>query len=312
MYGYNILSDGYISIEAQGRPFGTIHCSSSEIFTDNCDYSKAIFVGANRYGSVKSYLTNNGKLISVNDMGQFHIIGRDIKYNITSNSFSLEAIHATIGTHIVGQILLNKSYLLHAATLSRNEYAVSIIGTSGAGKSTIAIELMRKRNYKLVSEDMTALYKFNGKYYAGVGMPYIKMWMDTYNALHIYDWAELSYSSPKNVYKKDKKLIITVDNSLMADEFTALKAILIINRTSCDNNTNDYCSVEKIKQANGLVTLYNNNYVKYACTNYERLLQVSMAADIINNIPIYSLTYRDGYEHLDDALDNIEKVLSDT
>ena len=105
--------------------------------------------------------------------------GNEIVADKKELHFSDEKIKPYIISHGLAFILYMKNIVtLHGSTVGNEEGAVTIIGNSGAGKSTISTGL-RKRGYKLIADDVSAIKLENGVPYVQIAVPQQKFCRDT-------------------------------------------------------------------------------------------------------------------------------------
>ncbi len=304
MYGYQIETDYPLLRE----PIHNSNCQK-KIFCYRDDRIRQWehtrckgLVGTNRYRTILSYQCGNGKFVVIKDMGVFYIENNCIRYCISFDCFSEEAICTAISTHIMGNIILEDNYLIHATTLSKKRHAVCFLGESGAGKSTFSVNLILNCGYTLLADDMTAVTQINQKTHTYRGNVYTKLWKDTF--VHFFDDDMLNSSSVKSVYKNDGKLIFQLPNVVDDEEPLPLDAIVILCRRD-----NVSCEIHRINATDSLALLYRNNYISYACSRQEKMTQVKYLAKIISGTPVYLLTYRSGYEYLGEAVCCMEKII---
>lgn len=303
MYGYKINTDYSLLIDSVKNADcrRDIFCYRDDRIRqwkhDRCNS----LIGTNRYKTIFSYQRGKGKFVSVKDMGEFYIEQNRIQYHISSKNFSEEAICTAISTHIMGNILLRNNYLLHATTLLKNDHTICFLGNSGVGKSTFSLKLILDYGYTLIADDMSAIAHKNQTSYTTLGNAYTKLWADTF--MHFCDNDILKNAIVKSVYKNDGKVIFTLPRNLNNEEVFPLNAIVILCR---ENEA--VCNLHKISAMESFVYLYKNNYIRYACSEKENLIQAKLLFDIISRTPVYLLSYKSGYEYLDDAAYCIEAL----
>lgn len=79
----------------------------------------------------------------------------------------------------MGAILIQRGYmLLHGSCVTNGTHSILITGDSGAGKSTMAAEFL-KRGWKLVTDDVTCVYEENGVPMVRPSYPSQKLWRDS-------------------------------------------------------------------------------------------------------------------------------------
>ena len=303
MYGYQIKTD-YHLMEDHLVNLGTkrkIYCYRDDQISQREYCSSKTKIGANAHNTILAYRCLEGKYISIKEMGEFYIRQNHIKYHVTSRYFSEEAICTTILTHIIGNVLIGDSYLLHATTLLKNNNAVCFLGCSGSGKSTLSLKLSLDYGYSLISDDMTSIIQKDKEVLVTLGNPYTKIWSDT--LMHFRENNKLKNIAIKNVYRNEGKYIFRLPGNLNNEEQFPLKAIMILNKKN-----GSLCDLRRLSAIDSFAFLYNNNYIRYACSENEIIMQAKLLSRIISQIPTYLFTYPDGFEHLDDVAKYVETL----
>lgn len=303
MYGYHISTD-YRLMKESIVNLGCekiIYCYRDDQICQWKQSESKRIIGANRHNTILVYQFLGGKYIIIKDMGEFFIKQNHIKYHISSHCFSEEAICTTISTHIIGNILIHDSYLLHATALMKNHCAICFIGCSGAGKSTLSLKLSLDYGYTLISDDMTSIIQKDQTFFVTAGNPYTKIWSDTF--MHFRENNKIKRTLIKNVYKNEDKFIFCLPRDLRNEDQFSLKAIVLLRREK-----DSVCDLRRINSIDSFSFLYNNNYIKYACLENERIIQAKLLSHIVFRVPIYLFTYPNGYEHLDDVAQCIENL----
>lgn len=303
MFGFNIDSDLELFKDQGDDSIPTITCHQDHSIQLNtqCDMSR--FVGRNKYNTIRVYLQGSGKLISIKDMGCFYIDGTNIAYYISTSTFTEAAICIVLGTHILGNILLPKHYLLHAATIAKNGRAVALMGSAGMGKSTMALNLLTSYGYALLSEDMSVLCIDNNDIVAKTGFPYMKAWDDT---LRYLEYRGVVLDKIANVYKAEKKQILDVHSLMWPEQSAKLNGIIILKRSL---NSDDL--PRKLTKMESYISLMDNHYIDYSCTIAERRQQSMLIKNILStDLPVYTFSYPNGYERLDEATSALDKFIT--
>lgn len=105
--------------------------------------------------------------------------GNEIVIDKKDAGFPDEKVKPYVISHGLAFILYMKNIIaLHGSTVGNEKGAITIIGSSGAGKSTISIGL-RKRGYKLIADDVSAIKIENGVPYVQIAVPHQKFCRDT-------------------------------------------------------------------------------------------------------------------------------------
>lgn len=120
-----------------------------------------------RLDTVGSFYVRNGNFITIERLN-----------NSTDQELSLFLLGSAFGA------LLHQRGLvpLHGSTIVLEEKAVPILGVSGAGKSSIAAEYL-KRGYKILADDISVLEAEKNSISILPGVPQVKLWKDVMDEL---------------------------------------------------------------------------------------------------------------------------------
>lgn len=123
-------------------------------------------------------------VLTIGAMGKFRITGGSL---IEAQPFS-GGSDAMLGVYLMGScmgaVLHQRGFLpLHGSCVTDGSRAVLITGDSGAGKSTLAAEFL-SRGWKLITDDVTAVFDVEGTPMVQSSYPSQKLWQD---ALEHYD-----------------------------------------------------------------------------------------------------------------------------
>jgi len=305
MFGFNIESDlDLLKLQTDGGS-RTLTCYEDRAIQSSVLTNMSGLVGENQYGTILVYLHGTGKFISIKDMGCFFVEGTNITYHITSPAFSEAAVCIVIGTHILGNILLPQHYLLHATTVIKTKTgkAVALMGVSGTGKSTMALSLLTRCGYSLLSEDMSVLCLDKNDIVAKKGLPYVKAWDDTIQYL---EHGGIFFGKIANVYKTEKKQILDIRNLMWKEPTIKLDGIIILKRSQKNGE-----SPRILTNVESYISLMENHYIGYSCTMPEHKQQARLLRNILlAGIPVYTFSYPNGYEYLDEAASALDKFIS--
>ena len=87
----------------------------------------------------------------------------------------------------MGAILVQRGFmLLHGSCVTDGRHAILITGDSGAGKSTTAAEFLR-RGWKLLTDDVTAVFDVEGTPTVQPSYPSQKLWRDALDRYEVSD-----------------------------------------------------------------------------------------------------------------------------
>lgn len=174
--------------------FGLTFDSSIEIPGLNIEVNNNpdVFI---RYGTVPDHLenvissgvlfesSNEEFLLKVPNVGSYCVRnGNQIIVEPNPNA-TLDEVRLFLMGSVFGALLFQKGYTpLHGSSNLVNGKATIIIGSSAAGKSTLAAALAQS-GYPLISDDLSAITIRKSKCVMERGIPFLKLWEDSKNKL---------------------------------------------------------------------------------------------------------------------------------
>ena len=122
------------------------------------------------------HVTENEFLFDINNIAHFLIIG-DCEIHIDRYPNASDAEICTFLLGSVLSIILQKRGILpfHASAIATPKGAVLFTAHSGFGKSTLAAAF-HKKNYAIISDDVTGIVFHDEKPYAVASFPIMKLW----------------------------------------------------------------------------------------------------------------------------------------
>lgn len=220
--------------------------------------------------------------------------GNEIIIDKKDESTPNDKIKPYVISHAMAFILYMKNIItLHGATVGDEESAITVIGNSGSGKSTISTGLL-KRGYKLIADDVSAIKLEDGVPYVQIAVPHQKFCRDT--ALKEgYKLEEIEC-----INEVRDKYRVRLGSDKMCSGARKLKGIFEIIPNRKDNTF-------KIEQAEGLelLKLISSNMFSQYLFNNNSGLSVEMfqaTLQIAKEVPIYRI-----YRPLDQ--DTVEQIL---
>ena len=106
----------------------------------------------------KERLVDNRNIVLIDDNSIIvHKIDNNVFYIIGKNKKAMKQIVYLFREAIYEEYLLEEHLLLHAAAFSNNNNAVAVIGKSGAGKTTLTMEMLKKTDSKFITNDLLGI-----------------------------------------------------------------------------------------------------------------------------------------------------------
>lgn len=143
-------------------------------------FKNVIYTGFNYKISEKEFLINFNNSIS------FYVYnGKKIIIEASPKSDKND-IRAFLLSTVIGILLHQRGVLpIHSSGIEYNKKAVLFAGNPGAGKSTLAVALNKKYNFKIISDDITICKIYSNKPLFYSSFPSAKLWLDSLNMLEI-------------------------------------------------------------------------------------------------------------------------------
>jgi hypothetical protein len=217
-------------------------------------------------------------------------LGADVNWAFTTHLFG----------HVLSFVLLRKGVEpLHSTVLATPGGAVGILGDSGFGKSTLAAALI-DGGLPLVTDDLLVLVPDGHALMTQAGLPRIKLWPET-AARFLHDVASepLAPGTEKRIY--------WLDPPRWTPESRVLRALYLLRRPVTRNETTRV-TIRGISPAKAFVEITRNTF-NSMLIDVERLRrQFEFATDLVSRVPVRSLSYPPGFDHLPYV---VERVLHD-
>ena len=210
-----------------------------------------------------------------------------------------EKIKPYIISHALAFILYMKNVItFHGSTVGNETGAVTIIGNSGAGKSTISTGL-RKRGYKLIADDVSAIKVEDGIPYVQIAVPHQKFCRDT----ALKEGYKLEEIECINEIRD--KYRVKLSEEEMCSGPRPLKGIFEIIPDTKDNTFR----VEKAEGLDLLKLMSSNMFSQYLFSNSSGLSAEMFQAtlQIAKQVPVYRIYRPTDQDTVDLILDEIVK-----
>ena len=185
---------------------------------------------------------------------------------------------------------------LHGATIKIGNTAVTLVGNSGAGKSTSATALI-KRGHQLLCDDISVVDTVNMEVHPS--FPALKLWQDTADALAIEtnELSKVRAGLQKFHYPADKSFNSTP---------TKLHSIIILSPRSHI----DSASLSPLDKISALALLRPHIYRRTLAelTGVERTY-IKQLGKLISHVPVMLINRPDDISHLDSVISLIESAV---
>ena len=186
-------------------------------------------------------------------------------------------------TYLLGPVLgfvlrLRGVTCLHASAVAVDGQAIALVGSPGAGKSTIAAAFAQ-RGFSVISDDVVALAEGGKNFRVQPGYPRLNLWSDSVRALFGSDEA-----LPRITPTWDKRYLELGDNGFgFAANPLPLGAIYVLGTREGDLTTP---VIDDIAGSNALQELVTNTYVNYLLDREMRSREFDVLTRLVVRMPI--------------------------
>ncbi|MBN1415442.1 MAG: hypothetical protein JW973_10100 [Bacteroidales bacterium] len=224
------------------------------ISNHNCEPNAWIKIGKvpehipNITGSGPFYeMSPNDFLLRIKNIAKYRVqYGKSITVEAHERADPDEIRLFLLGSTI-GALLHQRGMLtLHGSSISVKEKGITIIGSSAAGKSTLAAGLYAK-GYSVIADDVSVIEHKKEHHYIYPGIPHLKLWKDV--LIHLNYHEILKKVRPQ--YEKYKKPVF----SMQKQECILLDRILFLST----NESNSYY-YEEVYGSDKFNILLSNTY----------------------------------------------------
>ncbi len=192
----------------------------------------------------------------------------------------------------MGILLHQRGYLvLHGSSVKICNKAVAFIGHCGDGKSTIAASLNSK-GYPFITDDILVIDFKNKVPLVLPSFPRIKLWDDILKL--IKDDKECF----QKIHPKYNKYSYVIEENFCENP-TPLKTIYVIEKGE------DNCIIPLSNQ-NALIELIKQSYMLNLFNNYEKNLNLTDCARLVENVLIKNLNRGQYLDSIDDLINIVE------
>ena len=169
--------------------------------------------------------------------------------------------------------------VLHGSVIEKNGYAYIISGNSGAGKSTITMELLKDEEMLFMADDTVRLTLENGIIYCHPTYPQQKVCRDLANRMGL-DLSELVYIDEG----RDKFALKRTDRYY--DKKVPLKGVFVLDKEKSANGV-------KCEELQGIEYVYSFIDNLYLADDYKNTLGIpSEFMDLINKLYYQAKIYK--------------------
>ena len=187
-------------------------------------------------------------LLRIVDTGSFYVQGGvRICMSLQMDCEAEKARLFLLGT-MMGIVLMQRGQVpLHAGSMSKSGRTLLVCGSSGAGKSTLTRSGLN-RGYRMLSDDISALFAKEGEYHVAPSFPKQKLWMDGIEQYALGD------ASPELILRRIDKYHVDVGERFYPD------AARIDVLVELDTHEGDAVIVETLTGAHALLVLVRHTY----------------------------------------------------
>lgn len=226
---------------------------------------------------------------------RFHIApdGRTVGMYWPENLTLADAVEYLLGPVIAFVLRMRGVVCLHASAVAAGDECFAVLAPGGHGKSTTAAACAR-RGLPVLTEDVLALQRRNGRFWAMPGYPRVRLWPEAVEAL--FGSADaLPRLTPDNDTWDKRYLDLNGPGYTFQSEPLPLRTMYTHQREE-----NPSPSFERLSTAEALVTLIGNVYSLSRPEPAQRASEFGFLEQMARSVPVKRYRGRYGIEHLDD------------
>lgn len=250
------------------------------------------------------YQSKNGEWIRNLNIGVFHL---DSNFRCVTVYPDAGVPDEVLGLVLVGQIctflLAKRGYpCLHASAVTTGGHTAAFVGSHGRGKSTMAACFLA-RGATLLTDDALPVRVDGETVYGGPGLPMMKLWGDTAEAL-------LPAQELPNLPMLNKKLLMVDDRFPFAEVPAKLGGIFALARYQPEPDESPQVTLTRTSVRDTLTLLLGNTSWSALMTRSEVACILPFYARIAQLLPGYLLRFPAGYQYHGVIFDRVREELA--
>ncbi len=212
---------------------------------------------------------------------------------------------ALLGPVLSFWLELRGSIALHASAVVDAGAAIGFIATSKSGKTSLAASFMAG-GAALLTDDILPLHRTAaGQIMARPAFPQLRMWPDQ---VHVFAGDPSNYPRAHPDY--DKRRIPASAVGTFHGEAVRLGALCLPERAP--HQASAKIALSRIEGHEAFMCLLQSSFAASVLERVPELQQrrLSVVADIVRHVPIYRLSYTEGFDHLHDVRSQVAARLA--
>lgn len=215
---------------------------------------------------------------------RFHVKSQEILFEVTHPEYSFLTEIYFLGIIMSAWLELQGVIALHSAAVAVGDRAAGFVGLNQAGKSTLAASLMN-RGHGLMTDDVLAVEKVEGRFVAHPGYPQMRMWPEMAMAFG------LDPGSLPRVHPEFDKVRVPVGEGgfgRMRREAAELSRIYVVNR----DDRADAPAVQPMTSSEAMSELLRTSFAGLVLGGIEvSHTRLPVVAQLVGEVPVRRLTY---------------------
>jgi len=239
-------------------------------------------------------------------VGACHIAPRAGRVEIYARPGVDESVLGLVLTGQVAVVLLNElgHVTLHASAVALPQGAIAFLGAHGQGKSAIAASFLQ-RGAELVTDDVLPLQPADDGVLALPGLPMMKLWPQTVEAL-----LEIDHALPA-VAAGDEKRLLSLDGHFpFRAEPAPLRGIFVLDRYDPAARGRVDVTLRRLSARDGLTAMLGHTACAALLPPAEVARLLPRYAQVAARVPIRVLAYPSGFEHREAVHDAVVAELA--
>jgi hypothetical protein len=206
--------------------------------------------------------------------------------------------HLVIDQLVPHLVSLGGHLVLHASAVAIRGRAVAVIGTSGAGKSSLAAAFVQ-RGHRLLADDYLLLREHEGAYLATAAYPGLRLWGDS----AAFFGGDPDALSPVADFHDKRRLPVAGDEP----DPMPLGAVIALGYEP--EPAAPDCLLEPLEGRDAFMVLYRQAFREERAGRAVQEADLDRFSRLAAAVPVLLMEHRRSYDALPHVLDTIERML---
>ncbi|PKP29705.1 MAG: hypothetical protein CVU00_14480 [Bacteroidetes bacterium HGW-Bacteroidetes-17] len=241
-------------------------------------------------------------LLTVDKIGRFYVKDGTLITIEPVDTVDFDYLLPFLAGSSFGMLLYQRGFfVMHGSTIISGDNCIIITGVRGAGKSSVAAELVA-RGFPIINDDLSIINysSSSGKLIVHPGFPYQKLWADSMRRLSI-PFEDNKY---KKILPQYEKYRVPISNKFFYRTFplTHIFELVVLDSIS-SIETRKLSGFQKVQ------TIMRNNYAEALISSLNKSVEaLENTMDLVNHLEVYQIS-RPADIYLANAIAEIVKAI---